>query len=193
MEAYRSNGPKQCWNCQRFNHSSDTCHFKPAYMKCAGSHVTRECKSENLTIKCANCNEPHTANYGGCKFNPRNVKNNRITKLRNSQNSFHSNNVKPTLSYSKMASGEPQNANAPIVQSPSILNLEEFPPLLNSNNNNLPNNIPSIENLDNIIQKLEKLYELLVKINNIPNSSLATLFAQHMTGESSNKSQNIKP
>lgn len=198
VETYRSNGPKQCWNCQRFNHSSDVCAFNPVCMKCAGSHKTRECPPENTIIKCANCGESHTANYGGCKFNPRNLKNNKIITIRNSQNAFRSNIVKPQSSFSKITSGASQTSqtsNEPTVEAPPAPNLQNFPPLTPNSNLNLNDKppIPSVDKLDIIIQKLEKIYELLNKINNLPNAELAAIFAAHMTGENSANVSNNKP
>jgi hypothetical protein len=59
--------PTQCFNCQKFGHFSTACDQKTSTcVKCGGIHKLSECKETN--IKCANCNESHTSNYGGCKI-----------------------------------------------------------------------------------------------------------------------------
>lgn len=135
---YRWNGPKQCWNCQRWNHSSETCRFNSACMKCAGPHKTPDCPpNDNLKIKCANCQEGHTSNYSGFKFHPRNIKNNRSAATRNSNIPFNSNHVNPTLSYSNLTKGAPlQVLQTP--NTPPSLNNENFPPLTTQDNSSPP-------------------------------------------------------
>ena len=45
----------------------DSCNTGPRYVKCAGKHLTSECKIKRLEkVKCANCGESHPANYQGC-------------------------------------------------------------------------------------------------------------------------------
>ena len=57
----------QCQNCQGYNHTRSYCHKPACCVKCAGPHPTAECKkSKDIPPKCANCKEPHTANYRGC-------------------------------------------------------------------------------------------------------------------------------
>lgn len=57
----------QCHRCQRFGHSQSKCTATPRCVKCAGSHITSECKKEkNTSAKCANCGGSHTASYRGC-------------------------------------------------------------------------------------------------------------------------------
>jgi len=70
VESYRK--PKeivQCHRCQRFNHTTNNCKAMPKCVKCAGDHLTKECKKPRDTpAKCANCGENHPANYRGCRF-----------------------------------------------------------------------------------------------------------------------------
>lgn len=58
----------QCYNCQRFGHSSFNCHLPARCVKCAGPHLGKECTiRESLPHpKCANCDGPHVASYRGC-------------------------------------------------------------------------------------------------------------------------------
>lgn len=74
----------QCRNCQRLGHSSINCHLPPRCLVCAEEHRTDDCpkkrsrhqlneaRNNNVTIdksyvKCALCNQNHTANYAGCE------------------------------------------------------------------------------------------------------------------------------
>lgn len=57
----------QCKRCQRFEHTQSFCRREPRCVKCAGSHLTIECKiDKKATPKCSNCHEAHPANYRGC-------------------------------------------------------------------------------------------------------------------------------
>lgn len=141
-------------------------------MKCAGNHRTPECPpSDNLKIKCSNCLKDHTENYGSCRFNPRNIKNNRLSTIRNGQATFSSKTSIPNLSYSNIAKNEPHQEIPP---PPLILKISLHYLLRPA--------IPSIENLDEILKKLEKNYDILNKIINLPNNALLSMFAQDLTG-----------
>lgn len=58
----------QCHRCQRFGHAQKGCRSDPKCVKCAGPHMTAECKKKrnSTPAKCANCQGAHTANYKGC-------------------------------------------------------------------------------------------------------------------------------
>ena len=63
--------PWQCYNCQKFGHNANICRSKTVCATCAGPHKTFNCTQADLpldqkTMKCINCNENHSANYGGC-------------------------------------------------------------------------------------------------------------------------------
>lgn len=78
-------------------------------MKCAGNHEIPECPpDENLVIKCVNCSETHTENYSGFRFNPRNLKNNGYTSIRNSHIAFKRKTTLPNSSYSNITKNVPQ-------------------------------------------------------------------------------------
>lgn len=58
----------QCKKCQTYGHTQRFCNREPRCVKCAGKHLSRECKKTKLTQpKCANCSENHPANYRGCE------------------------------------------------------------------------------------------------------------------------------
>lgn len=61
-------GIPQCYNCQRFGHSSVNCHLAPRCLKCAGAHLGRECevRAAEEHPRCCNCGGPHVASWKGC-------------------------------------------------------------------------------------------------------------------------------
>lgn len=60
----------QCANCQSYGHTKNYCTKAPVCVICAGDHKTLNCtepkNSDNL--KCALCENKHTANYKGCEI-----------------------------------------------------------------------------------------------------------------------------
>ncbi|GFU38261.1 nucleic-acid-binding protein from transposon X-element [Nephila pilipes] len=51
------------------------CNRSPKYLKCADSHLYRDCKKTLKTpAKCALCGGPHPINFSGCSKNPINAK-----------------------------------------------------------------------------------------------------------------------
>lgn len=57
----------QCFRCQSFGHSSTNCNHPPRCVKCAGTHLTRECDRAAVEApSCANCSGAHPANFSKC-------------------------------------------------------------------------------------------------------------------------------
>jgi hypothetical protein len=58
----------ECLRCQKYGHTKNYCRNTPRCVKCAQQHLTSECsrKTPDENVRCANCNEPHPANYRGC-------------------------------------------------------------------------------------------------------------------------------
>lgn len=85
-EAYQPRGfdqIPQCRKCQMYGHSSINCNMPSKCMVCSADHLTENCDKKKSRaaiehavkqgspldrsfIKCANCNQNHTANYRGC-------------------------------------------------------------------------------------------------------------------------------
>lgn len=64
IESYHSNTPTQCFACQRFGHSSLHYSFTSMCIKCAGSHLAKNCfKPRESEPKWINCEVNHTFNY----------------------------------------------------------------------------------------------------------------------------------
>lgn len=89
----------QCHRCQRFGHSQNKCKAQARCVKCAGKHLTAECRKEkSAPAKCANCGEAHTASCRGCNQWPALPTNNPPTRKVNKE-----------LSYAKAASENTEN------------------------------------------------------------------------------------
>ncbi|KMQ83899.1 reverse transcriptase-like protein-like protein, partial [Lasius niger] len=79
VEVYKAKGPRQCYNCQRYGHSSECCKLPPRCLKCAESHSTSNCtKVPALLPTCANCKGQHPANARVCPFHPDNLRAKRL-------------------------------------------------------------------------------------------------------------------
>ena len=75
VESYRPrSGLKQCFRCQRFNHTFVGCNLAPRCVICSADHRHKDCpdrleaKDDKSKLKCVNCGESgHPASYRGCK------------------------------------------------------------------------------------------------------------------------------
>ena len=58
----------QCHRCQQWGHATSNCGAPAKCLKCAGPHLTAECKPEIAAeeFKCANCSGNHCANSTDC-------------------------------------------------------------------------------------------------------------------------------
>jgi hypothetical protein len=58
----------QCMRCQKYGHTKIYCRYTPRCVKCAQHPLTSECSrtTPDENVRCANCNEPHPANYRWC-------------------------------------------------------------------------------------------------------------------------------
>ena len=58
---------QQCFKCQGFRHKAQNCTKKQRCVVSGEAHSHKDCPNRNKkTPKCANCREPHVANYRGC-------------------------------------------------------------------------------------------------------------------------------
>ena len=93
IESYRPrSGIKQCFRCQRFNHTFPGCCLTPRCLLCAKEHNHKDCpikvqaKDNKNLLNCANCGETgHPASYRGCKSFVAALEN--FNKPRSAQNS----------------------------------------------------------------------------------------------------------
>jgi hypothetical protein len=69
IEAYRRRTLLQCYRCQRFHHTQHTCSAPPRCLTCGQSHYSHLCGNKTEQTRCcANCKNPHPANYKGCPY-----------------------------------------------------------------------------------------------------------------------------
>lgn len=173
---------KQCYNCQKWNHSSEVCHLDPICVKCAGGHNSKECPQGRTAFpKCSNCGQQHTANYGGCPANPLNIKKvQQLAKLAKqnpqpaiisqpqiqtnpqtqiptqTQHQFIPQQVTKAISYAKTVSKNlPKTPIQPAQQQPHIQPQ-------NSSFFNSPQEVMKF--FDEMIVRLEKIYDLCQKL-----------------------------
>ena len=75
----------QCHRCQAWGHATTNCHAVPRCLKCAASHLTKDCtKDPKLPAKCANCAGAHPANNTTCPVYQRKIQaieNNRYLRV----------------------------------------------------------------------------------------------------------------
>ena len=65
----------QCHRCQEWGHATTNCYAKPRCLKCAASHLTKDCqKTRDTPAKCANCQGDHPANATICSDYQRRVR-----------------------------------------------------------------------------------------------------------------------
>ena len=58
---------QQCVKCQGLEHKTPYCTRKQKCVVCGEAHSHKNCPNkEKRNPKCANCREPHVANYRGC-------------------------------------------------------------------------------------------------------------------------------
>lgn len=200
---YKFKGAKQCYNCQRFNHSSDMCKLKPVCLKCSGEHNISDCPVKDREgIKCANCSGNHTANFGGCPMNPKNLPSNRVQTFRTA-NTFVNKHVKQNISFSDSLKGKneansipnsaiqennktsetlnsytPSRNSAQVPKSDKQIGSQEKSEIVNTvhtanaitdiDNNFLLNFVlNNFTNIDTIIEKLNNLYNVLIKFQKL--------------------------
>ncbi len=110
----------QCSRCQQLGHTKNYCAKKVRCVKCAGNHLTKDCKKTiDTKPTCANCGGEHPANYKGCPVYkvkqeamfPKKKKN--LTQRMQDKQHQSMKPVTPNLSYAQAAkSGKPATSAA---------------------------------------------------------------------------------
>ena len=113
VEPYRPrSGLKQCFRCQKFNHTFAGCKVTPQCVICAGGHSHKDCPNKiearnyPTKLKCANYKETgHPASYRGCASFKKALENyekpkNRVPENTPKPRSFNSKKVTEGFSYS---------------------------------------------------------------------------------------------
>lgn len=72
----------QCHRCQEWGHATMNCYADPVCLKCAGEHLTKDCKKpKTKPAKCVNCHKDHPASATICDTYIRRL--DKITKIQN--------------------------------------------------------------------------------------------------------------
>ena len=117
VESYRPrSGLKQCFRCQRFNHTWPGCSLAPRCLLCAKAHNHKDCpiKQQSATdrskLRCANCDQVgHPASSHDCEsykealkqfLKPKEKSNAKTTNIVSTGRTFTSKKVTQGLSYS---------------------------------------------------------------------------------------------
>lgn len=154
IERFKNKSARQCYNCQRFHHSSEVCHLEPRCLKCAGSHKTTECKKPKTEpAKCANCGEPHPANYTGCRLHPKQL------KARREENKTIGQFAKNDIKFSEMPKIISNSSSTDSVP-------KSYSDALRFKSSKTPStsNTDDLQSLDDTINKLTQISKLLDKI-----------------------------
>lgn len=59
-------GPRQCHNCQEYDHTKNVCERITTCVRCGDDHKISNCPRAEPP-KCANCGSPHVASYRNCE------------------------------------------------------------------------------------------------------------------------------
>lgn len=167
VKSYYKKGPRQCFRCQRFNHSSVLCRLPPRCLKCSLGHLTKNCtKPVTEPAKCCLCQGNHTANFQKCPQNP--------IQLKKSKNLI---SKRPkTLTNPPTTNPVASTSVPPLSSNPVNSYNEDFPPINNSSpqdgGTSLPipgsawsnNNSFQQSSLEETVINLQKILSLLKDI-----------------------------
>lgn len=105
IENYRSPfKTTQCFACQFYHHSSESCFMKVRCVKCGQGHKSQDCphgpgKIPEEFLLCCNCKGKHPASYRACPKFPENRSRNKPQQPRNFQNFNFSQNLQNSTNF----------------------------------------------------------------------------------------------
>lgn len=163
----------QCHRCQQYRHSKGYCNHSPRCVKCAGEHLTSECK-KNLSIppKCALCGGAHPANYKGCSVHlelQKLTKNDKKPWNQPQRKNIYVQAPPPpplTTSFADVASGRKSINHTQASFQDDLLSAKESPPeLINpkSRGQHIPVIPPPSQSFDLILSKFLNDFQTLIK------------------------------
>lgn len=148
IEKYRGpQGPRQCYNCQAYGHSSSFCNLPPACFKCARTHASKDCtKPATTPAECINCKGDHPASSRRCPVYLRvrdqqaqTGQSTHFTKRLNKKSTSPQLPTNLTQSYTRQGLSY---ATATSTKEPSPNNHNSQPPPLLGRTNNQPSPLP---------------------------------------------------
>ena len=136
--ATQNTKPVQCYICLKYNHVAKYCKTKQQVCsRCGDNHRVDQCTAANEAIKCCNCKGNHSATSHDCTHYKEHEK-----KIQNSIKQYSTN-------------------SKPILPTPALCSVSEFPPLPNSmllQQNHIQKDI--VEEILNVLsKKMEKIIE----------------------------------
>lgn len=166
LKKHKDNIP-QCKRCQRYGHTTKFCNRDAKCVKCAGSHLTANCKlPKKITPKCANCQEAHPANYRGCLV-AKELQKRRQTSIRKVINTPKAVTLKPTtksVTYSDVAKGQISACAKLNDETPRRSTIISHKQSINATPNK-KNRKKSKSNDDFIMKSMEKMLSMMDKIS----------------------------
>lgn len=177
-EPKKNNQPRQCYNCQEYGHTKNSCFLTPICAICAEKHATNLCdkdKKDTSAKVCNNCGENHTANWKGCQvyqvlYERLNPKQRREQRIANNQQKNHTKNqntvpkVIKGISYANVVTGNLSNKNDESINSNDLIKLML---MMQSNIQALQSNISDIlkkqNALENSIAEINKMMSKICK------------------------------
>jgi hypothetical protein len=131
----------QCHNCQKFGHASRNCKCAARCMRCAGHHVSSLCpkldpdtkRIPDNEIKCANCGENHISIFSKCPQRSKFVEIQSNVRQKNSRNQRKQTPDQSSFTTTELSFADSLKLN----QTPSLLDMSQFPPINKSINDNV--------------------------------------------------------
>lgn len=151
----------QCFRCQQYGHAARNCNGPEKCVKCGAGHDSRTCKGD-IIIKCANCEEKHTANNPECAYYKAYV-NKMIQQKQNSRQHTTLQNTRPAYHYERE-----DFPDLPKIISPPAWNRStQPPPTTKPQNTEVDNDILDIIELNKEIRKLKSLCDIKKLIHDL--------------------------
>lgn len=154
----------QCFNCQKFGHSSLNCGFPSRCVKCDGSHAKGSCPrtTREGDPKCVNCVGNHSANHRGCPVFKQHVERQKARPIRNQVPSHRSLAMVPSIQQFPVLSHSPPDPG----HSSRGINSVSFAQKVKDSdqNNNIFMKLSQAQKKLNSITLIDETIELFVKM-----------------------------
>ena len=171
LEKYRGiQGVRQCFNCQGFGHVANLCNKRAKCVRCGENHKLSDCPNTN-TLKCANCQDTHTASYRQCNIYRQAVTahESRVQAKTKKHNSTHTANsttsptprttTRPNMTYSHIVQNNQRRDKFPLLPTE---NAQAQDPLAQLSLTNM--DLSPILNLLTMISKQPHLLDVIITL-----------------------------
>jgi hypothetical protein len=161
-----SNRVTQCYNCQKWGHSSLNCGLPARCVKCTDNHPKGECPrtTRDGDAKCCNCGESHSANHRGCAAYKKHIEKHPVRSKapvprNNHPASFSDSTNFPVLSGSSTIPSHGISSQVSFAQKVKESNLSSPNPA-----NNLFNKLSAAQNKLRSLPLIDKTVELFISM-----------------------------